>query len=147
MLISKGIHTQVLDGDELRRELCSGLGFSRQDRDENVRRIAFVAGLLARNGIVAIVAAISPYRAARDQARQKSPAFLEVYVNAPLEVCEQRDTKGLYKKARNGEITGLTGVDDPYEVPLNADIECRTDIETIEESCQKVLSLLDQRLA
>ena len=130
---------EILDGDEVRRNLCKDLGFSKEDRDENVRRIAYVAKLLTRNGVLVLVSAISPYRAARESARRSIRAFVEVFVNAPLAVCEERDTKGLYKKARAGLLEAFTGVNDPYEPPTEAEIECRTDREALEESVEKVL--------
>lgn len=122
--------------------MTKGLGFSKEDRDENIRRIGFVAQLLTRHGVIVIVSAISPYREIRDEVRHKIGRFVEVYVNAPLAVCEQRDVKGLYKRARAGEIRNFTGIDDPYELPLNPEVECRTDLETIEESAAKVLQKL-----
>jgi adenylyl-sulfate kinase len=144
-----GMHYKVemLDGDVVRKRLSKGLGFSKEDRDENIRRIGFVAELLSRNGIVAVVAAISPYRAVREEVRQRIPDFIEVYVNAPLEVCERRDVKGLYRKARAGELKGFTGIDDPYEPPLEPEVECRTDLESIEESAGKIMGCIRARLA
>jgi adenylylsulfate kinase len=139
---AQGKNVEMLDGDVIRQQICKDLGFSRADRDENVRRIAFVADLLARNGIVVIVSAISPYRAARDEVRRRMPNFIEVYVNAPLEVCELRDVKGLYKKARAGEIREFSGIDDVYEPPLQPEVECRTDLESVEESIQKILNCI-----
>ena len=136
---------QLLDGDEVRQNLSQGLGFSKEDRDENIRRIAYVASLLTKHGVIVLVSAISPYRKARMEARERIGAFLEVYVNAPLEICEQRDVKGLYKRARAGELHGMTGVDDPYEPPLQADLECRTDLESIEECTARVLAAIEQR--
>jgi adenylylsulfate kinase len=136
----------LLDGDEVRRHLSKDLGFSRQDRDENIRRIAFVAELLSRNGVIVLVSAISPYRAAREEARRRIGSFVEVFVNAPLAVCEQRDVKGLYKKARAGEIAGFTGIDDPYEPPLAPEVQCDTDQETEAESVAKVIRYLDTLL-
>lgn len=133
---------EMLDGDIVRRRLCRDLGFSKEDRDENIRRIGFVAELLARNGIFVIVAAISPYRATRDEVRGLIPGFVEVYVNAPVEVCERRDAKGLYRKARAGELPGFTGIDDPYEPPVCPEVECRTGAETVEESVRKILDYL-----
>jgi adenylylsulfate kinase len=130
---------ELLDGDVIRQYLCKDLGFSKADRDENIRRIGFVAELLTRHGVIVLVAAISPYRAVRDEMRQKIGNFIEVYVHAPLAICEQRDLKGIYKRARAGEIHGVTGIDDPYEAPLAADVECHTDQETLEESTEKVL--------
>ncbi len=143
-LRAQGYKVEVLDGDVVRTHLTKGLGYSKEDRDENIRRIGFVAHLLTRNGVIVIVSAISPYRAIRDEIRAKIGNFVEVYVNAPLEVCEARDVKGLYKKARAGEIKMFTGIDDPYEPPLNPEIECRTDIETLEESVEKVLRGLEK---
>lgn len=131
---------EVLDGDIVRENLTKGLGFSKEDRDENIRRIGFVSHLLTRNGVIVLVSAISPYRDIRDEVRQKIGDFVEIFVNAPLAVCEDRDVKGLYKRARAGEIKQFTGIDDPYEAPLNPDIECRTDLETLEESTEKVLA-------
>lgn len=131
---------ELLDGDEIRHNLCRDLGFSKQDRDENVRRIAYVAGLLTRNGVVVLVSAISPYAEARQKAREQIGHFIEVYVNAPLKVCEARDVKGLYKKARAGELHGMTGVDDPYEFPRRPEIECHTDLESPAESVEKIIA-------
>ena len=133
---------EVLDGDIVRQSLTKGLGFSKEDRDENIRRIGFVANLLTRNNVIVIVSAISPYREIRDEVRQQIGDFVEVYVNSPLCVCEKRDVKGLYKKARAGEIKGFTGIDDPYEPPLNPEVECQTDCETITESAAKVWTQL-----
>lgn len=140
----RGCLVELLDGDIVRTNLSKGLGFSRQDRDTNVRRIGFVANLLSRNDVVTIAAVVSPYRAARDELRQNINNFIEVYVNAPLDVCEKRDVKGLYAMARAGEIRAFTGIDDPYEEPLNPDIVCYTAAETIEESIAKILSHLQQ---
>lgn len=137
-----GRKVEMLDGDIIRQRLCKDLGFSKQDRDENIRRIGFVAEMLAKNGIIVIVAAISPYRAVRDEVRSRIPGFVEVYVNAPIEICEHRDVKGLYRKARAGMLHGFTGIDDPYEPPLQPEIECRTDRETLEESVQQILQWL-----
>lgn len=137
-----GYRVEVLDGDIVRQNLTKGLGFSKEDRDENIRRIGFVAHLLSRNGVIVLVSAISPYREIRDEVREKIGDFVEVYVNAPLAVCEQRDVKGLYRKARAGEIKQFTGIDDPYEAPLNPEVECQTDRETLEESSAKVMGCL-----
>ncbi|MDF5722457.1 MAG: adenylyl-sulfate kinase [Rhizonema sp. PD37] len=133
---------ELLDGDIVRQNLTKGLGFSKEARDENIRSIGFVANLLTRNDVIVIVSAISPYREIRDEVRQQIRDFVEVYVNAPLSVCEKRDVKGLYKKARSGEIKGFTGIDDPYEPPLNPEVECQTDCETITESVTKVVTQL-----
>ena len=133
---------EVLDGDVVRTNLTKGLGFSKADRDENIRRIGFVSHLLTRHGVIVLVSAISPYRDIRGEVRQKIGDFVEIFVNAPLAVCEGRDVKGLYEKARKGEIKGFTGIDDPYEEPLNPEVECRTDLESLEESVAKVWTKL-----
>jgi adenylyl-sulfate kinase len=139
--------TEMLDGDELRQNLCWDLGFSKEDRNENIRRIGFVSGMLAKHGIVTLVSVISPYRMAREEVRSRMPRnFVEIYVNAPLETCEARDTKGLYRKVRAGELAHFTGIDDPYEVPIYSEIECRTDCETVEQSAVKILDYLARRL-
>lgn len=135
---------EVLDGDVVRTNLTKGLGFSKEDRDTNVRRIGFVANLLTRNGVIVIVSAISPYRAVRDELKEKIGSFVEIFVNAPVEECEKRDVKGLYKKARAGEIKQFTGISDPYEPPLSPEIECRTDLEELDESVEKVMSYLKE---
>lgn len=141
-LRSQGYKVEVLDGDIVRQNLTKGLGFSKDDRDENIRRIGFVAHLLTRNDVIVLVSAISPYRTIRDEVRQKIGNFIEVYVNAPLEVCEQRDVKGLYKKARAGEIKQFTGIDDPYEPPISPEVECKTDRETLEDCTAQVLTAM-----
>jgi adenylylsulfate kinase len=123
---STGHRTEVLDGDVVRRHLSYGLGFSREDRDVNVRRIGFVAGLLARNGVVVVVAAVSPYRQAREDVRRQVERFVEVHVDAPLAICEQRDVKGMYAEARAGKRTNFTGIDDPYEPPLSPEVRVCT---------------------
>jgi bifunctional enzyme CysN/CysC len=146
-LWAKGYKVESLDGDLVRRTLNRDLGFSKKDRDENIRRIGFVAELLSRNGVIALVSAISPYRAVRDELRARIGNFVEVYVNAPVAVCEQRDAKGLYARARAGELPAFTGIDDPYEAPLNPEVECRTDLETVPESVEKVLRYLEGRLS
>ncbi|HWO20129.1 MAG TPA: adenylyl-sulfate kinase [Kofleriaceae bacterium] len=138
--------TEVLDGDEIRTVLSRGLGFSREDRDMNVQRIAYVARLLAKHGVLVLVAAISPYAATRDDARQRSEAaghrFVEVYVNAPLATVIERDTKGLYRRALAGEIACFTGISDVYEAPTAPAVEVQTDRETPLESAAKVLAVL-----
>jgi adenylylsulfate kinase len=138
----QGYGLEILDGDIVRTNLTKGLGFSREDRDENIRRIGFVSHLLTRNGVIVLVSAISPYRDIRDEVRERIDDFVEVYVDAPLEVCEGRDVKGLYKRARAGEIKQFTGIDDPYEPPLNPEVHCHTDAETVEESVAKVMAKL-----
>lgn len=139
----RNYRVKILDGDVIRSHLSKGLGFSKEDRNTNVRRLGFVAGLLSRNGVVAIVAAISPYREVRDEIRATTTNFVEVYVKAPLAVCEARDVKGLYAQARTGKIQNFTGIDDPYEAPLNPEIVCYTDSEKIEESVRKVIAKLE----
>lgn len=141
-LVDDGEAVELLDGDVIRSMIGRDLGFSRPDREDNLRRISFVAELLARNGITVVVAAISPYSALRREIRDQLSPFLEVFVNAPVEVCEQRDVKGLYRRYRNGEIKGLTGVDDVYERPSSPEVECRTDIETVEESVSRILAAI-----
>lgn len=143
-LRSRNCKLEILDGDIVRTNLTKGLGFSKEDRDENIRRIGFVSHLLTRNGVIVLVSAISPYRDIRDEVRDRISDFIEVYVNAPLEVCEERDVKGLYKRARAGEIKQFTGIDDPYEEPLQPEVNCETDKETVDESVQKVLTTLEQ---
>ena len=141
-LADADVPVELLDGDVVRENLSKGLGFSKEDRDTNIRRIAFVAHLLQRNGVFVITTAISPYRAVREEARMMAKDFVEVYANAPLEVCEERDVKGLYAKARAGEIKGFTGIDDPYEAPAGPEVEVRTDQLSVEESAQKVIDQL-----
>jgi adenylylsulfate kinase len=141
-LLESGVPVEVLDGDVVRENLSKGLGFSKEDRDTNIRRIAFVAHLLQRNGVFVITAAISPYRRIRHEARTMIKEFVEVFADAPIEVCEERDVKGLYAKARAGELKGFTGVDDPYEPPDYAEVICHTDKESVEESTQKVIDKL-----
>ena len=141
-LLDAGIPVEVLDGDVVRENLSKGLGFSKEDRDTNIRRIAFVAHLLQRNGVFVITAAISPYREVRDEGRAMIRDFVEVFADAPLEVCEERDPKGLYKKARAGELKGFTGIDDPYEPPLDAEVVVKTGEVTPEEGAQQVLDKL-----
>ena len=143
-LRSHSCKLEILDGDVVRENLTKGLGFSKADRDENIRRIGFVSHLLTRNGVIVLVSAISPYREIREEVKQKIGDFVEVYVNAPLTVCEERDVKGLYKRARAGEIKNFTGIDDPYEAPVNPTIECRTDLEELEESVAKIFNKLEE---
>lgn len=145
-LAARDIEVEVLDGDVVRTHLCKDLGFSEADRKENIRRIAQVAQMLTYHGKIVLVAAISPYRSSREQARSNIGNFIEVYVNAPLSVCEQRDPKGLYHKARAGMIHGFTGIDDPYEAPLSPDVECLTGIESPKESVTKVMEAVLQFL-
>ncbi len=141
----KGLGTELLDGDLVRENLSKGLGFSKEDRDTNVKRIGFVANLLSRNGVCTVVAAISPYRAARDAVRAEHDAgrFVEVYVECSLDTLIARDVKGLYQKALNGTIPNFTGVSDPYEPPKRAEIVVHTDQETREESTQRIFGWLE----
>ncbi|MFM8526662.1 MAG: adenylyl-sulfate kinase [bacterium] len=142
----RGANIEILDGDVVRETLSKGLGFSKEDRDTNIRRIAFVADLLSRNGTPVITAAISPYREIRDEAREMmGDRFIEVYVNASVEACAERDVKGLYEKAFKGEIKEFTGVSDPYEPPLNAEVTVETENEEPEESAAKIVAYLDER--
>src|SRR3954471_14453447 len=136
-------HVEVLDGDIVRTNLSKGLGFTREDRDTNILRIGFVAELLTRNGVPVIVSAISPYKEARDQVRRRIIDFVEVHVHCPLEVCAERDVKGLYKKAFAGEIEHFTGVSDPYELPAAPDLVLKTDEEEPHESARKVIEKLE----
>ena len=139
----EGRRVEVLDGDEVRTHLSKGLGFSKEDRDENVRRIGFVCQLLSRNGVAAIAAFISPYREIRDEVRARIGRFVEVYVECPLETLIERDVKGLYKKALAGEIANFTGVSDPYEPPLNPEVVVRTSDEAPEQSVATIMARLE----
>ena len=143
-LKTEGYGYEILDGDEIRENLTKGLGFSKEDRDTNIRRIGFVAKMLARNGVIVLVPVISPYREIRDEMRGQIDNFMEVFANAPIEECEKRDVKGLYKKVRAGEIGQFTGISDPYEPPLNPEVECRTDLEELDESVNKIWSKLQE---
>ena len=149
-LRARGERVEVLDGDVVRTNLSKGLGFSREDRDTNIARIAFVAHLLARNGVTVVVAAISPYRSTRDAARaliEQSARFVEVHVAPPLETCIERDVKGLYKKAIAGEIKEFTGISDPYEEPLSPEVRVDTSQISVAEAVARLLGVLDQRVA
>ena len=140
-----GAKVELLDGDIVRTNLSQGLGFSREDRDTNIRRIGFVSELLSRNGIIVVVAAISPYRAAREEVRARVTNFVEVHVDCPIEVLAKRDVKGLYKRALAGEVANFTGISDPYEAPVNPEVLVRTDLETLDESVGKVWSELTRK--
>lgn len=144
-LAARGRKVETLDGDAVREHLCRGLGFSRDDRDENVRRIAFVAHLLAKHGVDVLVSAISPYRAARAEARALTPRFFEVHVAPPLEECVRRDPKGLYRRALSGELASFTGVSDPYEEPLAPEVRVDTSALSLEASVSLVLRALEAR--
>ena len=143
-LKARGRSIEILDGDIVRTHLSKGLGFSREDRDTNIKRIAFVCGLLTRNGVVCISAAIAPYREARQWARQEIGSFVEVYVKCPIEVCRQRDVKGLYKLVDEGKITGFTGVDDPYEEPEHPELIVETSQESIQQSVGRIFAKLEE---
>ncbi|MBX5479941.1 MAG: adenylyl-sulfate kinase [Pyrinomonas methylaliphatogenes] len=148
-LRARGLRVEILDGDEVRTNLSKGLGFSKEDRDTNIRRIGYVCRLLSRNGVVAISAAISPYRDVRREVREAierdGADFIEVYVKCPLEVLAQRDVKGLYKKALAGEIPNFTGVSDPYEEPLAPEVLVETDRESVETSAARIIAELERR--
>lgn len=145
-LVDRGCRLEILDGDVVRENLSKGLGFSKEDRDTNIRRIAFVADLLSRNGVPVITAAISPYREIRDEARvMMGDRFIEVYVEASVDACAERDVKGLYKKAFAGEIKEFTGVSDPYEEPLDPEVTLKTEEEDPEESAAKLIAYLEER--
>lgn len=141
-LKNQGHDVEVLDGDIMRSHLCKGLGFSREDRNTNIQRIAYVCSLLTRNGVICVSAVISPYEEAREWARQEIENFVEIYVKCPIEVCQQRDVKGLYKLASEGKIKHFTGVDDPYEVPTHPDLEVETDRYTLEECVNLIFAKL-----
>jgi len=147
LLRERGREVTVLDGDVVRTHLSKGLGFSREDRDTNVRRIGFVASEVVRHGGIVVAAVVSPYRATRDEVREMvgRDRFVEVFVDTPLEVCEERDVKGWYARARNGEVAAFTGVDDPYEPPLQPEITLRTTDTTPEANASLVLEYLDAR--
>jgi adenylylsulfate kinase len=145
-LVARGLKVELLDGDEVRDNLSKGLGFSKEDRDINIRRIGWVAKVLARNGVIAVTAAISPYRALRDEMRGQIHNFVEIHVATPFEVCEERDVKGLYAKARAGEIPQFTGLDDPYEPPENPEIRVDTGGKAPQQSAAEVEAWLDLNL-
>jgi adenylyl-sulfate kinase len=140
----EGWPVEVLDGDAVRELLGKGLGFSREDRDLNVRRIAFVAHLLSRNGVAVIVSAISPFRSTRDEARELLSRFVEVHVQCPIEELLRRDTKGLYARAVRGEIANFTGISDPYEEPLAPEVVVRTDLESLDESVERIWAATEE---
>ena len=143
VLRQRGCKVEMLDGDVVRTHLSKGLGFSKEDRDTNIRRIGFVAHLLSRNGVAVICSAISPYREIRDENRAMIGDFVEVFVKCPIDVLAERDVKGLYKKALAGEIKNFTGVSDPYEDPLNAEVVVETDKETVDGSAAKIIAKLE----
>ena len=143
-LKKSGLKVETLDGDIVRTHLSKGLGFSKEDRDTNIKRIGYVASLLSRNGVIAIGAAISPYRKIRNEVREIHENFIEIYAKCPLEELEERDVKGLYKKARAGEIPQFTGISDPYEEPMDPEIMVETDKEKPEESANKIILWLQE---
>src|ERR1700730_7255235 len=143
-LEQRGRCVEILDGDVVRTNLTKGLGFSKEDRDENIRRIGFVCGLLSKHGAVAIAAAISPYRSVREDVRSSTVNFVEVYVKTPLELCIQRDVKGMYRKALAGEIKHFTGIDDPYEPPVNPELVIETENEPADVSAERILAKLEE---
>jgi adenylyl-sulfate kinase len=139
-------NVEILDGDVVRTNLSKGLGFSREDRETNLKRIAFVCNLLSRNDVPVIAAAISPFENIRQWSRELiGESFIEVYARCPLEVCIERDVKGMYKKAIAGEIKGFTGIDDPFDEPTDAEVVCDTDLETAEQSTEKIVAFLRER--
>ena len=146
-LLARGAHTYLLDGDNVRHGLCAGLGFSEADRNENLRRVGAVAGLMVDAGLIVLSAFVSPLRAQRDAIRQSLPEgrFIEIFVSTSLDVCEQRDVKGLYQKARRGEIANFTGISDPYEAPLQPELTLDTGVLSLEQSVAACLQLLEQR--
>ena len=146
-LVQRGAKVELLDGDEIREHLSKGLTFSKEDRDINVRRIGWVAKVLARNGVMSVTAAISPYRALRDELRSDIHNFVEIHVATTFEECEARDVKGLYAKARAGEIPNFTGLDDPYEPPLNPEIRIETAGRTAQDCADEVLAWIEANLA
>jgi adenylylsulfate kinase len=141
-LLKLGLRVELLDGDEIRKHISKGLGFSKEDRDENIRRVGWIAHLLSRNGIVCIASFVSPYREIRREVRELVKNFVEVFVSCPVEVCMQRDSKGMYQKALRGEIKQFTGVDDPYEEPQNPEVIVQTDKFSPEGCIQKILERL-----
>ena len=143
-LRQRSAQVEVLDGDVVRTYLSKGLGFSKEDRDENIRRIGFVCELLSRNGVIAVAAAISPYRAVREEIRGRIENFVEVFVECPVEVLAERDVKGLYKRALAGEIPNFTGITDPYEPPLHPEVIVNSSRETPEESAEKIWASLER---
>jgi adenylylsulfate kinase len=143
ILAKRSLKVELLDGDIVRTNLSRGLGFSKEDRDINIRRIGFVCNLLTRNDVVAMVAAIAPYQSVRDENRALIGRYVEVYCQCPLEVLEARDVKGLYKKARSGEIKGFTGIDDPYEEPTAAEVTIHSDSESVDQSVATIINYLE----
>ena len=144
-LLTEGLNVERLDGDIIRKTICRDLGFSKEDRNKNIERVIYISKLLTRNGVMVINTFISPYKKIRENARKEIGNFLEIYVDCPLDVCEKRDVKGMYAKARNGEIKNFTGVSDPYEKPSNPELILHTDKNTVNECMNLVLKLLKTR--
>jgi len=143
-LLDRGLLVELLDGAEVRESLSRGLSFSKEDREEHIRRMGYVAKLLSRNGVIAICCAVSPYRATRDEVRRNTRRFVEVYVECPVPVAEQRDSDGWYAKARRGEVEEFTGVNAPYEAPLSPEVHIRSDRESVQDSAAKVIARLEE---
>ncbi len=144
-LKAQGTRAEMLDGDIVRQSLTRDLGFSKEDRDENIERVTFVAKLLSRNNVATLVSFVSPYRKKRQNARDNTSNFIEIYVKCPVEVCKERDVKGMYKKAMNGDIVNFTGVDDPFEEPTDPELVLETDKESVEESIEKVFHIITDK--
>ena len=146
-LQARGVAAELLDADEVRKSLSAGLGYTRQDREENVHRLGFMAGLLTRHGVVTLVAAMSPYLAGRNAVRMRAGCFVEVFVDAPLALCEERDPVGLYRKFRRGQVRHVSGLDEPYEPPPHPEVHCRTGEDSLAVSTAQVMRFLDPLLA
>lgn len=144
-LKKRELKIERLDGDVVRQSLTRDLGFTKEDRDKNIERVTFVAKLLSRNGVGVVCSFISPYQAVRDNVRSETTNFIEVFIHAPLEVCEDRDVKGMYAKARTGEIANFTGISDPYEEPVNPDVVVHTHEESPEESAARLIAYLEEK--
>ena len=144
-LLEQGRRVELLDGDALRQTICKGLGFTREERLENIKRIVYVSGLLAKHDVIVLVSAITPYAEMREYARKELPGYVEIYVECPLEECERRDVKGLYAKARQGELKHFTGISDPYEVPAAPEITIRTSSDSLEMNSAAILTRLGLR--
>lgn len=143
-LLDRGLAVELLDGAEVRESLSRGLSFSKEDREEHIRRMGYVAKLLSRNGVIVIAAAVSPYRATRDEVRRNTKTFVEVYVECPVDVAEQRDTDGWYARARRGEVEEFTGVNAPYEPPAAPEVHIRSDLESVDDAAAKVIARLEE---
>lgn len=146
-LVEQGMQIERLEGDEIRRNLCKGLGFSKEDRDENIKRAAFVAKLLSRNGVGVVCDFISPYSDIRAFVKSEVTNYIEVFVDCPIDVCIRRDVKGLYKKAIAGEILNFTGITDPYQAPELPDVLIKTDISTVEQCCDTIINVVLEKIA